>query len=187
MGFIQGHADLQVLLQGADYVGVTSADAEVRLEEFLGAMFAYRPVLIRRLYRLRGLFVRLIGIRQPPLPPMEEWLPSEVPMLACGNIWFFSVSLTKPEAYWIGCCPHERHLTAYLGVVREPLGADRSRFHFVTIVHFKHWTGRLYFLLIRPINWFFARRLLRAGIACRQDTRKTSGATIRSRRRPTAG
>lgn len=165
--YIHGVPDLQVLLRGAHVVTVVSDEAEVALEDFLQGMFAYRPALIRRLYRLRALIVRLIGIRQPPLPPMEEWLPPEIPMLACGNIWFFSVSLARPEVCWIGCCPEERHLTAFLGVVVEPLAGVRKRFHFVTIVHFKHWTGRLYFLLIRPFNWFFTRRLLQAGIAAR--------------------
>ena len=38
----------------------------------------------------------------------------------------------------------------------------RPRFlHFVTIVRYRRWTGRLYFLLIRPIK--FKNRLAQAG------------------------
>jgi hypothetical protein len=47
----------------------------------------------------------------------------------------------------------------------EPLEGTRKRFHFVTIVRYKHWTGRLYFLLIRPFNWFVVNRLAQAGLS----------------------
>jgi len=159
--------ELQAILKDADYVGVKIVEGDVTLQEFLAGMFAYRPGLIRFLYRVRSGLVRLIGIRQQPLPEMDEWIPGDVPMLSCGNIWFFSVSLASEDRYWIGCCPDESHLTAFMGVVVEPLKGTRKRFHFVTIVLYKHWTGRLYFLLIRPFNWFFVNRLARAGLAGR--------------------
>jgi hypothetical protein len=165
MRYIDQIQELQVILKDADYVGVKIVEGDVSLQEFLSGMFAYRPGLIRFLYRVRAGMVRLLGIRQLPLPEMEEWIPKEVPMLACGNIWFFSVSLASDERYWIGCCPEESHLTAFMGVVVEPLDVPRKRFHFVTIVHYRNWTGRLYFLLIRPINWFFVNRLAQAGLA----------------------
>jgi hypothetical protein len=165
MRYIDRVEELRVLLEGADYVSVKTFEGDVTLQEFLAGMFAYRPGLIRFLYRLRSGLVRLLGIRQQPLPEMDEWIPKEVPMLSCGNIWFFSVSLAHEDRYWIGCCPEESHLTAFMGVVVEPLEAPRKRFHFVTIVRYKRWTGRLYFLLIRPFNWFFVNRLAHAGLA----------------------
>ncbi|MFO7708029.1 MAG: DUF2867 domain-containing protein [Desulfobacterales bacterium] len=165
MRYIDRVEELQALLKDADYVGVKTVEGEVTLKQFLAGMFAYRPGLIRFLYQVRSGLVRLLGIRQQPLPELDEWIPGEVPMLSCGNIWFFSVSLAREERYWVGCCPEESHLTAFMGVVVEPLQAARKRFHFVTIVHYKHWTGRLYFLLIRPFNWFFVNRLARAGLA----------------------
>ncbi len=165
MRYIEQVEELRVLLEDADYVGVKTVEGDVTLQEFLKGMFAYRPGLIRSLYRVRSGLVRLLGIRQQPLPEMDEWIPSEVPMLACGNIWFFSVSLAREDRYWIGSCPEESHLTAFMGVVVEPLPGTRTRFHFVTIVRYKRWTGRLYFLLIRPFNRFFVNRLARAGLA----------------------
>jgi hypothetical protein len=165
--YIDQIEELQAILKDADYVGVKIVEGDVTLQEFLAGMFAYRPGLIRFLYRVRSGLVRLIGIRQQPLPEMDEWIPGDVPMLSCGNIWFFSVSLASEDRYWIGCCPEESHLTAFMGVVVEPLKGTRKRFHFVTIVLYKHWTGRLYFLLIRPFNWFFVNRLARAGLAGR--------------------
>ena len=165
MRYIDQVEELQVLLEDADYVGVKTVEGDVKLQEFLAGMFAYRPGLIRFLYRVRFCLVRLLGIRQQPLPEMDEWIPREIPMLSCGNIWFFSVSLAREDRYWIGCCPEESHLTAFMGVVVEPLEGTRKRFHFVTIVRYRRWTGRLYFLLIRPFNWFFVNRLAQAGLA----------------------
>ncbi|MCU0539931.1 MAG: DUF2867 domain-containing protein, partial [Desulfobacterales bacterium] len=165
MRYIDGVEELRVLLEEADYVGVRTVEGEVTLQEFLAGMFSYRPGLIRFLYRVRSGLVRLLGIRQQPLPEMDDWIPKEIPMLACGNVWFFSVSLAREDRYWIGCCPEESHLTAYMGVVVEPRERPRNRFHFVTIVRYKHWTGRLYFLLIRPFNRFFVNRLAEAGLA----------------------
>jgi hypothetical protein len=165
--YIDQIEELQAILKDAEYVGVKIVEGDVTLQEFLTGMFAYRPGLIRFLYRVRSGLIRLIGIRQQPLPEMDEWIPGDVPMLSCGNIWFFSVSLASEDRYWIGCCPEESHLTAFMGVVVEPLKGTRKRFHFVTIVRYKHWTGRLYFLLIRPFNWFFVNRLARAGLAGR--------------------
>ena len=51
-----------------------------------------------------------------------------------------------------------------MGVVAQSLGNGRNRFHMITIVHYKHWTGRLYFWLISPLNLFFMNRLARAGL-----------------------
>lgn len=165
MRYIDQIEELQVLLEDADYVGVKAVEGDVTLQEFLTGMFAYRPGLIRFMYRVRSGLIRLLGIRQQPLPEMDEWIPREVPMLSCGNIWFFSVSLAREDCYWIGCCPEESHLTAFMGVVVEPLEGTRKRFHFVTIVRYKRSAGRLYFLLIRPFNWFFVNRLAQAGLA----------------------
>jgi hypothetical protein len=40
-------------LKGVDYVGVKTVEGDVTLQEFLAGMFAYRPGLIRFLYRVR--------------------------------------------------------------------------------------------------------------------------------------
>ena len=98
MRYLDQVEELQVLLKDADYVGVKAVEGDVTLQEFLTGMLAYRLGLIRFLYQVRFGLVRLLGIRQQPLPDMDEWIPREVPMLSCGNIWFFSVSLAREAA-----------------------------------------------------------------------------------------
>jgi hypothetical protein len=150
------------LLKDADYVGIKTVEADGDLEEFLQHIFAYRPQLIRLLYRLRAPLVRLLGFRQDPLPEMTEWVPAEFPMLPCGNVWYFTVRKVRPDCYWIAGCPRDRHLDADMAVVAEPRGGRRRRFHIITVVRYKHWTGPIYFNLIRIFNLLLVNRMAHA-------------------------
>lgn len=67
------------LLGGADYVDVKTADSSVSLREFVAAMLAYEPWWVRWLFKVRGQLVRLIGLRQPSLPPAPRWTAADVP------------------------------------------------------------------------------------------------------------
>jgi len=160
MHYLRSIKEIDDLIQGTHYVGLQSVEAECSLEEFLRLIFSYRPHLIRLLYRIRALVVRLLGFRQDPIPGMAEWIPEEFPMLACGNIWFFTVRSVKADQYWIAGCPRDRHLDADLGVVAEPLAQGDHRFYIITAVRYKHWTGPVYFNLIRIFNHLLVNRMI---------------------------
>lgn len=136
-----------------------TVEANCTLEEFLELIFTYRPHLIRFLYRIRSLMVRLLGFRQDPIPEMVHWIPDEFPLLPCGNIWYFTVRSVKADQYWIAGCPRDRHLDADLGVVAEQLACGSKRFYIITAVRYKHWTGPIYFNLIRIFNHFLMNRM----------------------------
>ena len=153
---------IRSLMAQADYRRVTTIASADRLEPFLTRLFAYRPKLIRLLYRLRAPLVRLLGFRQAPLPGMDEWIPEEFPMLPCGNVWFFTVRHVEKERCWIAGCPRDRHLDADLAVVAQPLSDRCRRFHILTVVRYKHWTGPLYFNLIRLFNRLLVNRMAQA-------------------------
>lgn len=55
------------------------------------------------------------------------------------------------------------HLDAYLAVIREQPNAPTSRFLVVTIVHYRRWTGPLYFNVIRPFHHLVVQQMGRAG------------------------
>jgi hypothetical protein len=40
---------------------------------------------------------------------------------------------------------------------------EGARFRVVTIVHYRHWTGRLYFNLIRPFHHWVVTGMARSG------------------------
>ena len=50
-----------------------------------------------------------------------------------------------------------------LGNVAEPLGNNPNRYYIVIIVHYLHWTGPVYFNLIRPFHHLVVWRMARAG------------------------
>jgi hypothetical protein len=161
MDYLDRIKEIKALCENADYIGVKSVEAACGLERFLIRMFTYRPALIRCLYRLRAPLVRLLGFRQEPMPAMEEWIPAEFPMLPCGQIWFFTVQRVKQDHFWIVGCPRDRHLDADLAVVARPLEGNRNRFYLITVVRYKHWTGPVYFNLIRLFNLFLVNRMAR--------------------------
>ena len=159
MDHLNSIKEIRALFEAADYIGVKTVEAEISLEQFLVKIFSYRPTLIRMLYRLRAPLVRLLGFKQDPLPDMDEWIPDEFPMLACGTVWFFTVQRVRKDQFWIAGCPRDRHLDADMAVVARPLDRRRTRFYLVTVVRYKHWTGPLYFNLIRLFNLFLVNRM----------------------------
>jgi hypothetical protein len=153
--------EIRSLLENADYVGLKIIDASQTLESFLISMFSYRPQLIRWLYRLRAPLVRLLGFKQDAMPEMDEWLPDYFPMFPCESVWFFTVRYVQEGHYWIAGCPRDRHLDADLAVVAEPLADEKRRFYVLTVVRYKHWTGPVYFNMIRLFNLLLVNRMTR--------------------------
>ncbi len=83
-------------------------------------------------------------------------------MFPCGNVWFFTVRRVEQDRYWIAGCPTDRHLDADMAVVVQPLEGRRRRFHIVTVVRYKHWTGPVYFNMIRWFNLILVNRMAHA-------------------------
>lgn len=82
-------------------------------------------------------------------------------MFPCGMVWFFTVQQVQKERFWIAGCPRDRHLDADLAVVARPLNGRRRRFYLITVVRYKHWTGPVYFTLIRLFNLLLVNRMAR--------------------------
>lgn len=159
MDHLKSIKEIKALFEAADYVGVKTVESEDSLEWFLVKIFSYRPKLIRLLYRIRAPLVRLLGFKQDPLPEMAEWIPAEFPMFPCGMVWFFTVRQVKRDLFWIAGCPRDRHLDADMAVVAQPLQGKRKRFYLITSVRYKHWTGPVYFNMIRLFNLFLVNRM----------------------------
>ena len=159
MDYLHRIPEIKTLYKAADYIGVKTVDSELDLESFLVRIFSYRPPLIRLLYRLRAPLVRLLGFEQDPMPAIDEWIPAEFPMFPCGQVWFFTVRQVQKDLYWIAGCPRDRHLDADLAVVMQPLEGRQKRFYLITVVRYKHWTGLLYFSLIRFFNLLLINRM----------------------------
>ena len=161
--YLQTIPDLQPYFVGADHVDVKTIEGTVTMRQFIANMFSYMPGWMRGLYKVRAGFVRLLGMKQEEMPEAVHIAAADVPMVADDMMTFFQVVDAKEGVYWISGAD-ESHLAAKLGVVVEPLAGELKRFHFITIVHYHNWTGRVYFNVIRPFHHVVARAMINAGI-----------------------
>jgi len=158
---VQTTPELQPFLPNADHVDVITAIGDVTMREFLAGTFSYNPGWLTFLYRVRGKFVRLLGMKQEGVPQFPEVRPEEVCMTPGENMAFFTVK-TASEQVWIAGI-EDTHLSAELSVVKEAGENGRFRFHIVTIVHYHNWSGILYFNVIRPFHHLVVAKMAQAG------------------------
>ena len=157
--------EMAPLFEGSNYVDIKTIEADTTLRRFVAAMLSYYPFWVVWLYRLRTVLVKILGLVEHEAPEVLPNLQAEDVSFVVGDtVTFFTVRLAKEEHYWISETPQDKHLNAFLGVVVEPVAKNRKRFHVATIVHYKHWTGPLYFNLIRPFHHLVVSRMMRAGL-----------------------
>jgi hypothetical protein len=166
MNIFDNYPEVAKLLKGADHVDVKVVEGGVSLRQFIASMLSYYPGWIVFLYYVRAVFVRLLGMRQPRTPDELPVLkPEDVSMTPGEHATFFIVRQTREEEYWIAETPEDRHLQAYFGIIVEPVEDNVNRFHVVTIVHYKHWTGPVYFNIIRPFHHLVVGSMARAAVS----------------------
>lgn len=153
------HPELAPFLVHADHVDVHRVRTDRLLRPFIAATFAYQPRWLSFLYAVRMGLVRVIGLHRESVPAPTRWRPEDVPMQPGADATFFTVQAAREEQLWI-VAAEERHLRATLAILRE-----HSGYALVTIVHYRHWTGRLYFNLIRPFHHLVVMAMGRAGAA----------------------
>jgi hypothetical protein len=151
------------LLEGADHVDVKIVSGAVSMRAFVAAMLGYQPRWISGLYRVRGLFVRLLGLRQTGLPRAPQLSASTLPMAPGERVGFFRLRLAQDESHWVAEAD-DAHLKAALGVVVEPLPGGHRRFYVLTIVHYHTWAGPVYFNAMRPFHHLVVGRMAMAGL-----------------------
>ena len=165
MNFIKEIPDIAKLLKGSNYIDVKTVEGQTSLRHFIAAMLSYYPWWILFLYRIRAILVKLLGLYRHPAPEvLPELKPEDVSFVAGEAATFFTVRMAKEKFYWIGETPEDKHLRAYFCVAVEPMKGKRKRFHVATIVYYKHWTGPVYFNLIRPFHHLVVGRMIQAGI-----------------------
>ena len=165
MNFIREIPDIAQLLKGSDYVDVKTVEGQTSLRQFIASMLSYYPWWILFLYRIRKILVKLLGLYKHPSPEtLPELTPEDVSFVAGSTVTFFTVRKARAKYYWIGETPEDKHLRAYFCVVVEPIEDNRKRFHVATIVYYKHWTGPVYFNLIRPFHHLVVGRMMRVGV-----------------------
>ena len=113
------------------------------------------------------MLVRTLGLERHPKPDGRPSIgPQALPFTPGEKALFFTVRSAREETYWVAQTPPDKHLTAYLGVVAERLATGSTRFHVFTAVRYQHWTGPVYFNLIRPFHHLVVRCMMKAGARC---------------------
>ncbi len=149
------------LLAKADHVDIKTIDSPADMRTFIAGMLSHSPVWLKFLYGVRWVFVRLLGMRQEGSPLERPLLPADISFTPGDSATFFTVTMAEPDRYWVAEAS-DTHLTGYVAVIVEPLAAG-NRFHVVTIVHYHHWTGPVYFNVIRPFHHIVVRQMMKAG------------------------
>ncbi len=156
--------ELKGILSNADHVDVKTVQGRVSLEDFIAAMLSFRPAWLVFFYRIRKVFVRLLGMRQDDDPGILKPLRAEdIPFQSGKTASFFIVRHAEKDRYWIAETPDDKHLRAFLGIFRQTVNQKYCRFHVMTVVHYKHWTGPVYFNVIRPFHHLVVRQMALAG------------------------
>lgn len=165
MEYILKFKELEQYFKKADYIDVKVFEGNATLRKFIASMLSYYPWWIIQLYRIRKLLVRMLGLAEHEEPKeLPNLQPEEVSFAPGENATFFIVRCAKEDLYWFAETPKDKHLKAYFGVVIEPKNDDIYKFYVITTVYYKHWTGHVYFNLIRPFHHFVVSHMARAGL-----------------------
>jgi len=157
---------LETYFKNADFIDVKICQGQTTLRQFIASMLSYYPWWIIQLYRIRKLLVGILGLVKHEAPEeLPNLQPEDVSFTPGENVTFFRVRSAEENLFWISETPDDKHLKAYFGVVKEPLNNSVNRFYVFTTVYYKHWTGPVYFNLIKPFHHLVVSRMAKHGLA----------------------
>ena len=160
----QQYPELEEYFRNIDHCDIKRIEADIRLRAFIAGMLSYYPWWIVFLFRIREIMVHLLGLvkhEKPELPPCLK--PEDVSFTPGENASFFIVRQAKENIYWVAETPEDKHLSAHFGVLTEELENHRKKFHVFTTLKYKHWSGPVYFNIIRPFHHLVVARMMKAG------------------------
>jgi hypothetical protein len=165
MEYLLQFSELEKYFAKADFIDVKVFEGDASLRKFIASMLSYYPWWIVQLYRVRKLLVGILGLVKHEAPEeLPDLQPEEVSFTPGENVTFFTVRCAKEDRFWVSETPADKHLQAYFGVVKEPVSNSINRFYVITAVFYKHWTGPVYFNLIRPFHHLVVSRMARYGL-----------------------
>jgi len=163
MNYISQFKEVKAILENADYVDIKRFSGDVSLRKFIASALSYYPWWIVILYCIRSIVVRILGLEKQEMPEeLPSLNPEDVSFVSGESVTFFTVRGAMENQYWIAETPEDKHLKAYLGIVVEPLQEDMKKFYVITTIQYKHWTGHVYFNLIRPFHHLIVNKMAKA-------------------------
>jgi hypothetical protein len=163
MEAILNRSEFAPFLKDADHVDIKQIDARTSLRAFIAGMLSYYPWWVVLLYRVRQVLVGLLGLVRHDKPETLPCLTAEDISFTPGErATFFIVRRAEEENYWVSETPPDKHLSAYFGVAMEKTVSAERRFTVFTAIRYRHWTGPVYFNLIRPFHHLVVWRMMKA-------------------------
>lgn len=160
--------ELNIYFQDIDYLDIKIIEGNATLREFISGMLSYYPWWLLMLLGIREILVNILGLVKHERPDeLPDIKPEDLSFEPGEKASFFIVRNGKEDTYWVSETPDDKHLKAYFGVVAEHLEDGLTRFHVFTSVKYIHWTGPVYFNLIRPFHHLVVSRMMKAGIGNR--------------------
>lgn len=167
--------ELDLYFQNIDYSDVKKIEGNASLREFISGMLSYYPWWLLLLYGIREILVSILGLVKHERPDELPFIkPEELSFKPGEKASFFIVRNAKENIFWVSETPEDKHLKAYFGVVAEELGGGLKRFHVFTLVKYIHWTGPLYFNLIRPFHHLVVSRMMKAAAYANKEVNFTA-------------
>ena len=165
MEYILKFKELEKYFEKADFTDVKVFEGITTLRRFIASMLSYYPWWIIQLLRVRKSLVGILGLVKHEEPEeLPNLQPEEVTFTPGEKVTFFIVRCAKEGLFWVSETPDDKHLKAYFGVVKEPVDNSVNRFYVFTTVYYKHWTGPVYFNLIRPFHHLVVSRMAQHGL-----------------------
>ena len=150
--------------ENMDYTEIKHISADVSLRQFMAGMFSHQPWWLALLFRLRGVLAWGMGLVHDNLPDGTTVRNPETISFEPGeNVLLFTVREAEEGLFWIGETPPDKHLMAHVGIVANQLESGMVRYDVFTTVRYLHWTGPVYFNLIRPFHHLVVNSMMRAG------------------------
>ncbi|MEF2145030.1 MAG: DUF2867 domain-containing protein [Desulfovibrionaceae bacterium] len=156
--------ELAPYLKDMDHIDIKSAESEKDLRTVLVGLIGHCPSWLKGFYKLRGLLARMLGLKHDSDISTATVRPEDISMTPGETARFFTVVSAKEDSWWVGEAS-DRHLSAWMLLIREQQEQGPARYHVVTSVRHHHWTGPLYFKLILPFHHLIVRSMLRHAVA----------------------
>ncbi len=164
MESIVKNPDFEPFFRDADYWDIKSIEADVGLRAFIAGMLSYYPWWLVLLYRTREILVNIFGLVKHDKPEKLPVLRSEDISFTPGDeVSFFIVRKAREERFWVSETPEDKHLTAFFGVLAVKSGSGMTRYQVFTAIRYLHWSGPVYFNLIRPFHHLVVAKMMKAG------------------------
>ncbi len=160
--YLKSIPELTELFDNTDYTDVQTIDGSNDLRHFIVGSLYYFPAWLMFLYKIRSYLVRLFGMHQEKIDTTQI-TPEDVSFTPNDKCNAFTVTHGRDNEF-IAMKIEDKHLMARILIAVEPLENGSNRFHMGTTVHHRHWTGPVYFTIIKPFHYLVVKCMMANGI-----------------------